>query len=53
MGNKESLIFIYYLNCVICILFGIIGIVMYSAAKPTLQMCSHLQLGLAAVPKEL
>ena len=53
MGNKESLIFIYYLNCAICILFGIIGIVMHNAAKPALQMCSHLQLGLAAVPKEL
>ena len=53
MGNKESLIFIYYLNCTICILFAIIGLVMYYAAKPALQMCNHLQLGVSEVPKDL
>ena len=29
MGNKESLIFVYLLNCAICILFFIIGALMY------------------------
>jgi len=53
MGNKESLIFVYYLNCAICILFAIIGLVMYYAAKPALQMVGYLQLGVDQVPREL
>jgi len=35
MGNKESVIFIYMVNCVICVLFLIQGILMWRAAKPT------------------
>ena len=53
MGNKESLIFVYYLNCATCILFAIIGLVMYFSSKPTLQMCNYLQLGVESVPEEL
>ena len=42
MGNKESVIFIYMLNCVICVLFLITGILMWRAAKPTLEMTEYL-----------
>lgn len=42
MGNKESVIFIYMLNCVICVLFFITGILMWRAAKPTLEMTDYL-----------
>ena len=53
MGNKESLIFIYMLNCTICVLFLFIGLVMYSASKPALQVVHYLQLGVDVVPEEL
>ena len=53
MGNKESLIFVYYLNCAICILFVIIGMVMYYAAKPALKMVTYLQFGIEEVPQDL
>ena len=43
MGNKESVLFIYMLNCVICVLFLITGILMWRAAKPTLEMTEYLQ----------
>ena len=43
MGNKESVLFIYMLNCVICVLFLITGILMWRAAKPTLEMTDFLQ----------
>ena len=46
MGNKESLIFVYYLNCAVCILFGIIGLVMYFASAPALRMVHYLPFGL-------
>ena len=42
MGNKESVIFIYMLNCVICVLFFISGILMWRAAKPTIEMTEYL-----------
>ena len=43
MGNKESVLFIYMLNCVICVLFMITGFLMWRAAKPTLEMTDYLQ----------
>ena len=43
MGNKESVLFIYMLNCIICVLFLITGILMWRAAKPTLEMTDYLQ----------
>ena len=46
MGNKESLIFVYYLNCAICVLFGIIGLVMYFSSSPALRMIHYLPFGL-------
>ena len=36
MGNKESLVFVYLLNCTICIFFLFIGLDMYFASKPAL-----------------
>ena len=45
MGNKESVIFIYMVNCVICILFFIQGILMWRAAKPTIEMIGYLKEG--------
>ena len=43
MGNKESVIFIYMVNCVICVLFLIQGILMWRAAKPTVEMIGYLR----------
>ena len=53
MGNKESLIFVYYLNCAVCILFGIIGLVMYYSSGPALRMAHYLPFGLDAIPEEV
>ena len=54
MGNKEAVIFIYMINCVICILFLIQGILMWRAAKPTIEMIDYLKKdGLDNVPAEL
>jgi len=43
MGNKESVMFIYMLNCVCCVLFLIQGILMWQASKPTLLMTQFLE----------
>ena len=43
MGNKESVMFIYMLNCVICVLFFIKGVLMWQASKPTLATAKFLQ----------
>ena len=43
MGNKESVMFIYMLNCVICVLFFIKGVLMWQASKPTLETAKFLQ----------
>lgn len=55
MGNKESVIFIYMLNCVICVLFLIQGILMWRAAKPTLETTDFLMKknGIDNVPADL
>ena len=45
MGNRESVMFIYILNCVVCVLFFIQGVLMWRAAKPTLEMIGFLQEG--------
>ena len=45
MGNKESVLFIYMINCVVCILFFITGFLMWRAAKPTLEMVGFLERG--------
>ena len=54
MGNKESLIFVYMLNCTICILFAIIGTVMYTATSDALKVMNYIdEGGIDAVPEEL
>ena len=54
MGNKESVIFIYMVNCVICVLFLIQGILMWRAAKPTVEMIDYLRKGgIDNVPADL
>ena len=54
MGNKESIIFVYMLNCVACILFLIMGILMWRAAKPSLQMVDFVERGgIQNVPDDL
>ena len=53
MGNKESLIFVYYLNCAVCILFGIIGLVMYFSSAPALRMIHYLPFGLDTIPEDV
>ena len=53
LGNKESIMFIYMLNCTICILFFIMGVLMFNAARPTLQMVSYLKIGIQNVPDNL
>ena len=54
MGNKESIIFIYMINCVICLLFFIVGIIMWQAAKPTIEMTDYLMAGgIDNVPADL
>lgn len=54
MGNRESIMFVYMLNCVICILFLIQGILMWRAAKPTLEMIDFLKVGgVENVPADL
>ena len=54
MGNRESVMFVYMLNCVICILFLIQGVLMWRAAKPTLEMIEFLKAGgVENVPADL
>ena len=54
MGNKESVIFIYMVNCTICVLFLIQGILMWRAAKPTIEMIHYLrQGGIENIPADL
>ena len=54
MGNKESVLFIYMVNCVICVLFLIQGIIMWRAAKPTIEMIEYLRKGgVDNVPEDL
>ena len=53
MGNKESLIFVYMLNCAICILFFIIGAVMYSASKPAIEVADQMRHGIETVPDDI
>ena len=45
MGNKESVLFVYMINCIVCILFLIQGILMWRAAKPTVEMIGYLKKG--------
>ena len=45
MGNKESVLFVYMINCIVCILFLIQGILMWRAAKPTVEMIEYLKKG--------
>lgn len=42
MGNKEGVMFIYMINCVICILFLIQGILMWQASKPSQKVADYL-----------
>ena len=54
MGNKESVIFIYMLNCIICVLFLSTGVLMWRAAKPTIEMIGFLRRGgVDAIPADL
>ena len=54
MGNKESVMFVYMINCVICILFLFSGILMWQAAKPTVEMINYLKAGgVENVPADL
>jgi len=54
MGNKESVMFLYMINCVLCILFFIQGVLMWQAAKPTISMTDYLLSGgIENVPAEL
>ncbi len=54
MGNKESIMFIYMVNCVICILFFIQGVLMWQAAKPTLIMIDFMESGgIENIPADL
>lgn len=45
MGNKESVLFVYMINCVICVIFFIQGILMWQAAKPTIETIEYLKKG--------
>ena len=45
MGEKEGIVFVYMINIVICILFVIVGILMVSAARPSLALLNHLDGG--------
>ena len=53
MGNREGVLFVYMLNCTLCILFLIMGILMFNASRPTLQMVSYLKIGIQNVPDKL
>ena len=54
MGDRESVIFVYMLNCVICIIFLIQGVLMWRAAKPTMQVISFMKKeGIDNVPHDL
>ena len=45
MGNKESVLFVYMINLCICVIFFIQGILMWRAAKPTIEMVDYLKKG--------
>ena len=45
MGEKEGIVFVYMINIVICILFVIVGILMVTAARPSLALLGHLDSG--------
>ena len=54
MGDRESVMFVYMINCVICSLFFIQGILMWRAAKPTIKMIDFMQKGgIENVPQNL
>ena len=54
MGNKESIIFVYMINTVVCVLFFIQGVLMWRAAKPTIEMTDYLlRGGVENVPADL
>lgn len=54
MGNKESVMFVYMINCVICVIFFIQGTLMRNAARPTMEMTDYLMKnGVEGVPEDL
>ena len=54
MGDRQSVIFFYWINCVACVIFLAQGLLMWFAARPTIEMIEQMKKGgLENVPESL